>query len=328
MDKKLLDRAVYNIDNRVLEKTIADYAASNKDIKNLEGLIRTFEKSDFIVPVTFPKQAGMKTVLKIINGLPLEKNERVPLIPLIMTDDKGMKFAPAFTSREKIRDASGFPFMVRANAKQVISTALNEKLGLNGVLVNPQGEGIRIMNQAFTVDFAKVTAAPKPQIKKVSREEFILLSRNMTEKNLIPKTLFEQKAEFVSQLEERREEFLLELYNKPYGEKNPSPYTLDEFSVMPLNIDDETTAICMELPAKKMAPGLALSAYVIWNPKAEKAGYYMIEKGQQGESNVLCSITAGMKHEELMTAPPVGSELSAVLDLIREEREEKGEYPE
>ena len=48
----------------------------------------------------------------------------------------------------------------------------------------------------------------------------------------------------------------------------------------------------------------------------------MIEKGQAGESDVLCNITPDGKHQELMTAPPVGSELSAVLDLIREEKEE------
>ena len=87
-------------------------------------------------------------------------------------------------------------------------------------------------------------------------------------------------------------------------------------------MNEETTAVCIELPGKHVIPHIALSAYIVWNPKTEEIYYYMIEKGQAGESGVLCNITPDGKHQELMTAPPVGSELSAVLDLIREEKEE------
>lgn len=324
MDKKILERAAYNLDNTKLEKAIEDYTASNNDVRKLGELMKIFRESQVIVPVAFPKKVEIKVLEKMLRGEPLGEGESFPLFPITMSDSKGTKFAPAFTSREKILETKDFPYMIRVPAEQVIKNALNEKMDLNGVLLNPQTGGFVFRRQAFLTDFSKIPANPrKGQVKKVSREEFFILARNSVEKSQIPKLLFEQKGEFVHRLEEEREEFLRELYGRPYGDKVPNPYTVEDFSVMPLDIDEETTAICMELPGKNVVPHVALSSYIVWNPKTEEAHYYMIEKGQAGESDVLCNITPEGKHQELMTAPPVGSELTAVLDLIREDGEEE-----
>ncbi len=323
MDKKILERASYDLKNEELEQAIADYTASNNDVRKLEGLIKIFRESQVLVPVAFPKQVDIKVLQKMLRGEPLKEGESFPLFPVTMSDSKGNKFAPAFTSRDKVVETKDFPYMIPVPADQVIKNALNEKMNLNGVLLNPQTGGFVFRKQAFLTDFSKIPAdAQKGQVKKVSREEFVILARNSVEKNQIPRMLFEQKAEFIRRLEDEREEFMRELYSRPYGDKVPSPYTAEDFSVMPLDIDEETTAVCIELPGKHVIPHIALSAYIVWNPKTEEIYYYMIEKGQAGESDVLCNITPDGKHQELMTAPPVGSELSAVLDLIREEKEE------
>ena len=324
MDKKILERAAYDVDNGKLEKAIEDYTASNNDVRKLGELMKIFRESQVIVPVAFPKKVEIRVLEKMLRGEPLGEGESFPLFPITMSDSKGNKFAPAFTSRDKILETKEFPYMIRVPAEQVIKNALNEKMNLNGVLLNPQTGGFVFRRQAFLTDFSKIPANPRNgQVKKVSREEFYILARNSVEKNQIPRLLFQQKGEFVRRLEEEREEFLRELYGKPYGDKVPNPYTAEDFSVMPLDIDEETTAICMELPGKNVVPHIALSSYIVWNPKTEEIYYYMIEKGQAGESDVLCNITPEGKHQELMTAPPVGSELTAVLDLIREEKEEE-----
>lgn len=325
MDKKILEKESYNLDNSALQEAITEYTASKNDLKKLQGVVELFENADVIVPVAFPKNVDMKIVLKMLRGEPVKKGEGIPLLPVTMSDPKGNKFAPAFTSRDQILETKDFPFMIKVPAKQVIKTALNEKMGLNGVLLNPQTSGFLFKKQAFEDDLSKIAAqqTQKQQIKKVSKEEFVLIARNSVEKNVIPKILFEEKAAFVEKLDEHREALMLELYSKPYGDKLPSPYTEEDFNVMVLDINEETTAVCMELPQKNVIPKLALSAYIVLNPQTEEVHYYMIEKGQQGEDNVLCNITPEGKHQELMTAPPVGSELSAVLDLIREEKEEE-----
>ncbi|MCD8132726.1 MAG: SseB family protein [Clostridiales bacterium] len=322
MDKKILARKTFNLDNAELEKAIEDYKLSKNDVKKLEELIRIFKESQVIVPVAFPKKADINVVLKMLRGEPLKKNEEFRMIPVTVSDPKGNKYAPVFTSRDMVLETKDFPYMIRIPASQVVRNVLNEKAGLTGVMLDPQTKGFIFRRQAFTTDFSKQDSSRQVQVKKVSKAEFAVLARNSVEKGQIPKTLFEKREEFVRELDERGAELLLEMYAKPYGDKLPSPYTIDDFSVMALDINDETTAVCMELPQKGLFVQAALSAYVIFNPQTKEAHYYMIEKGAKGESNVLCNITPEGRHQELMSAPPVGSELTAVLDLIREEKEE------
>jgi len=323
MDKKILARKTFSLDNAELETAIEDYKASKNDVKKLENLIRVFKEAQVIVPVAFPKKADINVVLKMLRGEPLKKNEEFRMIPVTVSDPDGNKYAPVFTSRDAILETKDFPYMIRVPAEQVVRNVLNEKAGLTGVMLDPQTKGFIFRRHAFTTDFSKQAASSRNvQVKKVSKAEFAVLARNSVEKGQIPKMLFEKKSEFVRELDERGAELLLELYAKPYGDKLPSPYTIDDFSVMALDINEETTAVCIELPQKGLFVQAALSAYVILNPQTEEVYYYMIEKGAKGESNVLCNITPDGRHQELMSAPPVGSELTAVLDLIREEKEE------
>ena len=323
MDKKILDRVTRNLDNTALMRSIEEYKASGNDVNRLRGVLNILEHTDVIVPVAFPKNADRTIMLKMLRGEPLKKNESIPMLPITMSDKDGNKFAPAFTSGEHIKRTEEFPFMIRVPGQQVIRTVLNEKLDLTGVLLNPQTSGFLIKKKAFTDDLQKVAQEQKSKTRKVSVEEFHVIARGSVERSLIPKTLFAEKGSFIEQIEERRESLLLELYSRPYSDKVPVPYTEEDFSVMVLDIDETTTAVCAELPTSKMAVGAALSAYIIRNPQTDEVYYYLIEKGQKGESNVLCKVTEDGKHEELMTAPPTGSELTEVLNLIREEKEEQ-----
>ena len=324
MDKKILEKPTFDLDNTALECAIVDYTVTNNDLKKLQELINVFRESQVLVPVAFPQNIDIELVKKMLRGEPLTAAENFPLFPVTMSDQQGNKFAPAFTSRDKVLEAKDFPYMIRVSAGQVIANALNEKMELTGILLNPQTSAFIFRKEAFTIDFSKIQQqAQRSQVKKISRDEFVLIARNSVEKNLIPKQLFAERAEFVKQLEEGGEAFLRDLYGKPYGDKVPNPYTTEDFGIMALDIDEETSAICLELPKKNVIPGIAMSAYVIMNPKTNEVHYYMVEKGQPGEDDVLCNITPEGKHQELMTAPPTGSELSAVLDLIREEAAEQ-----
>ncbi len=326
MNKKLLSSPSYNLNNAALEGAIEDCMATKNDAKKLEILLNIFRDSQVIAPVSFPKDADRTVVMKLLSGQPIKKSENIPLFPVMVKDSEGRKYAPVFTSRDKIQEVKDFPYMVKITADQVIRNLQNEKLELEGIMINPQGKGFIIRKKAFDIDFSKQPVQqPQQEIKKVSKEEFGVLARNSVEKSVFPKRLYEEKGAFVAELEDRGTDLLCELYGKPYGDKVPNPYTADDFSLMSLNIDDETTAVCIELPARGLAPHLGMSAYVIWNPMKDEVFYYLIERGESGQANVLCNVTPDGTHQELMTAPPVGSELTAVLDLIREEKEEAGE---
>ncbi len=314
MNKKILTNISRNLQNAALEGAIEDCVASKNDPKKLEILMRLFRDAQVLVPVSFPKNADRTVVMKLLQGQPLNKNENIPLMPVSVRDPEGNLFAPVFTSGDNVREIKDFPYMVRISTDQVIRNVQNEKLNLSGVIINPQTRGFILRAQAFNIDFSK----QQQQVKQVTKEELAALARNTAERSLIPKKLFEDKGAFIAELEDRGEEFLSELYAQLCGDKVPSPYTAEDFSLMSLDIDDETTAICIELPEKGIAPHLGISAYIIWNPMTDAVHYYMIEKGERGQDNVLCNVTQDGKHQELMTAPPIGSELTAVLELIKE----------
>ncbi len=318
MNKKILTSISRNLQNAALEGAIEDCVASKNDPKKLEILLSLFREAQVIVPVSFPKDADRTIVMKLLQGQPLNKNENIPMLPISIKNPEGEVFAPVFTSGNQVKELKDFPYMVRIRTDQVIRNVQNEKLNLAGVIINPQTRGFAIRAKAFDIDFSQQNAQQEQQIKKVTKEEFEVLARNSAEKALIPQRLFEEKGAFVAELEDRRENLLSELYAKPYGDKTPSPYTPEDFSFMSLDIDEETTAVCIELPEKGMAPHLGISAYIIWNPTTDAVHYYLIEKGERGQSNVLCNVTADGKHQELMTAPPIGSELTAVLDMIHD----------
>ena len=115
---------------------------------------------------------------------------------------------------------------------------------------------------------------------------------------------------------------LLALYRQPYGDKIPFPYSEKDFDIMILDIDEETCVASIELPKQNLAPHMAASMYIVWNPKNDEMHYFTIEQRPQGEENVLCGFGENGKREELQTAPAAGNEISAVLDLVREEKEE------
>ncbi|MCD8301179.1 MAG: SseB family protein [Clostridiales bacterium] len=322
MNRSILMRVSYNLNNAKLEELIAECQASKNDLNKLNEAITLMKRSQVIIPVAFPKGADPRAVMKLMNGQPLKKNEAIRLIPVSMTDKEGHKFHPIFTSREKILDTKDFPFMIRVSAGYVIENIKKDETAYDGMIVNPQQNGLIIRKKAFIDDLAQMAASqPKAGIKKVTKAQFTVLARSSVEKVEIPRALFERKGGFIDELEERGEEFICELYGRPYGEKTPSPFTPEDFNVLSLNINEETAAYCIELPRKGLAPHIATNTYIIWNPVAEQVYYYMIEKGEKDEDDVLCCVTPDGKHEELMTAPPNGSELTAVLDLIHEDEE-------
>ncbi len=323
MNRSVLSRVSYNVNNSKLEELIAQCQESKNDLNKLDETITLMKRSQVIVPVSFPKGTDPRLVVKILKGEPLRKNEAVNFIPVSMTDKEGNKFSPVFTSRDKIKETKDFPFMIRVSAGFVIENIKRDETNYAGMIVNPQQNGLIIRKKAFTDDLSKVASQGKLEIKKVTKAQFTVLARNSVEKVELPKALFTRKGGFIDELEDRGEEFICDIYSKPYGDKVPSPYTSEDFNVLSLNINDETQAYCIELPRKGLAPHIATNAYIVWNPVAEKAYYYMIEKGEKGEDDVLCCVTPDGRHEEQMTAPPTGSELTAVLDLINEDQEEE-----
>ena len=203
-------------------------------------------------------------------------------------------------------------------------------MNLKGIILNPDTDKM-ILHPKFIDAMKQVKAAqtqPKPGVQgqekdiKMSRAQFELFARRTCEWGIIPGAVHKEKAEFMKKLEEQQGRFMAALYRQPYGDKIPFPYSEKDFDIMILDIDEETCVASIELPKQNLAPHMAASMYIVWNPKNDEMHYFTIEQRPQGEENVLCGFGENGKREELQTAPAAGNEISAVLDLVREEKEE------
>lgn len=308
---------------------------SEKNNENMAKLMQVMKDARFLVPADFPPEIKKQVIEKAKRGEKIDVKSAPRMLPIIVQNQKGEHFVPAYTTKLQMKENANYPAVLNVTIDELLRIGSAPQLDLKGIIVNPDTDKM-ILHPKFIDAMKKVKEAQsqqgqgaasqgKPQVKefKMSRTQFELYARRTCEWGIIPHAVYKENAEFMKKLEEQQGRFMVSLYRQPYGDKLPCPYSEKDFDVMILNIDDETCVASVELPKQNMAPQMAHSMYIVWNPQNNAMRYFTIEQGMQNEDNVLCDVNADGKREELQTAPPAGSEISAVLELVREEREEE-----
>ena len=321
--------------NEALEKAMKEFVA-DKTNQTMAKLMAVMRDARFLVPADFPPDVKEKVIEKAKRGEKVDVKMAPRMLPIIVQNQNGEHFAPAYTSRDHMKTDAKYPAILNVTIDELLRIASAPQLELKGIILNPDTDKM-ILHQKFIDAMKQVKAAqaqqaaqPQPQSGeqtpakeiKMSRAQFELFARRTCEWGIIPGAVHKEKAEFMKKLEEQQGRFMAALYRQPYGDKIPCPYSEKDFDIMILDIDEETCVASIELPKQNLAPQMAASMYIVWNPKTDEMHYFTIEQRPQGEDNVLCGFGANGKREELQTAPASGNEISAVLDLVREEQEE------
>lgn len=322
-----VNEKVLALDNDKLEEAMRELL-QNKTQQNMSRFMNIMRDARFLVPVEFPKNVDKEVLGRIVRGEKVSKEEMPRMLPVIIRNQDGVRYAPAFTSRKHLPDNQKYQAILNVDINELLRVSSEEKLNLEGILINPETDKM-ILHQKFIETMKKVKEGlPNKREIRMTREQFVGFSRRNIERGLFPRLLYKEREAFMTRLEEEKEKLIYSLYRQPYGDKIPCPYSEEDFGVMILNISDETCVASIEVPTDKLSPQMALSIYLIWNPKTDDVSYFLIEKGAQGEDNVLCRVTEAGKHEELQTAPPIGSEIYAILELLEEEAQEQASQPE
>lgn len=322
MDKKLSNEKALELDNKALEEAMHVFVNEKTNV-TMAKLMEQIRKSRFLVPAEFPRDMQKQIAEKIKNGGKIDVKTAPKMYPVMVQNNKGERFAPAYTSREHLPKDQNYQAILNVTWDEVLRIASEEKLKLSGVLLNPATDKM-ILHPKFLEAMKKLKdGVPPTREVKMTKAQFQVFARKNVEWGIIPKNVFTGKADFMNRLDEEREECIAAFYRQPYGDKIPCPYTAKDFDVMVLNINEETCVASVELPEKNTVAQMALALYIIWNPKTDEMHYFLIEKGQPDQENVLSCITPDGKHQELQTAPSAGSELVTILDLLREEKEEQ-----
>ena len=321
MENKKVLKVGTDLDNESLEQAMRTFLAE-KTNGNMAKLMETMKDARFLVPADFPPEIKKEVIERAKRGEKVNAQTAPRMLPIIVQNKEGEFFAPAYTTRKEFLKLDQYPAILNVTMAELLRIASEPKLNLKGIIVNPDSDKM-ILHPKF-IDAMKQYRAGNGQPKeiKMTKEQFELFARKNCEWVSIPKAVYTQNAEFMKKLDEERSQFMYALYRQPYGDKIPCPYSEKDFDVMVLNVDENTCVASIELPKQNMAVQMAHSMYIVWDPKTDEMHYFTIEQGQPGQDNVLCSISSDGTREELQTAPPAGSEIAAVLDLIREEKEE------
>ena len=298
----------------------------------MANLMAVMRDARFLVPADFPPDVKKQVIEKAKRGEKVDTKIAPRMLPIIVQNQNGEHFAPAYTSIEQMKTNAKYPAILNVTIDELLRIGSAPQLNLKGIILNPDTDKM-ILHPKFIDAMKQVKAAqtqpqPKPGVQgqekdiKMSRAQFELFARRTCEWGIIPGAVYKEKAEFMKKLEEQQGRFMAALYRQPYGDKIPFPYSEKDFDIMILDIDEETCVASIELPKQNLAPHMAASMYIVWNPKNDEMHYFTIEQRPQGEENVLCGFGENGKREELQTAPAAGNEISAVLDLVREEKEE------
>ena len=309
-----------DMDNEALENAMKTFLADRTN-GNMAKLMEVMKDARFLVPADFPPEIKKKIIEKVKRGEKVDTKAAPRMLPIIVQNQQGEFFAPAYTTKEQMPDTKKCPAILNVGIDELLRIASNPKLNLKGIIVNPDTDKM-ILHSQF-IEAMKKFKEGNGQTKeiKMTKEQFEQFARKSCEWSIIPQMVYKTKADFMKKLDDERGKYMATLYRQPYGDKLPCPYSEKDFDVMVLNIDEKTCVASIELPEMNIAPQLARSMYIVWNPQNDEMHYFTIEQGQQGEENVLCGVGSNGKREELQTAPPTGNELAAILELIREEAE-------
>ena len=317
MEQNKTREQIEKIDNTSLEKAIKDFSADQSK-ENMVQLMANMHPAILFVPATFPADMDKSLLKDLSAGQPNKIPQGVKLIPAVLKNTMGDKFFPVFTSREQIPADRKYPAMLClpfVECRNLIDKANGE---IKAMVVNPFTNNL-ILNPAF-MEATKKAEQQRPQAKRVQMtvREFNTMVRAQIERGVLPKQILENGETMVDKICEEREEFIYGMYAKSYETGSVAcPYTVDDFSVMVLDLSDTMRYINIKLPEKNLEKGAAKAIYIVWNPQEKKAFYYMAQVIEPGKAQLL-QVCGPKEVRNLGPAPAEGEEIRSIMELFEQ----------
>jgi hypothetical protein len=153
----------------------------------------------------------------------------------------------------------------------------------------------------------------------MTEAQYLVFERRQFEFGHFPKAFFANGREVIDGLCEKKEAYVDELFEAGYQQNRMYPYLPEDFSVMVMQITQDTRIIRVDLPEKDMGVPACRRIYLSWNERSGKGRYLAIESTRVKGVDVLGEVVADGKHIEHGEAPVEGAELQRIIDLLSEQ---------
>ena len=284
-------------------------------LKEIEELLETYKKGmtpqqsnelvkkmhdvRFIVPVTFPQDetlAAMQAELAR-TGQPVRLPKDARPIPILIQNPQKEHFLAIYTSLAQLPKDAKHNGVIEMTFDACLNYAKNSKNPVAGVVVNPFSNNFII----------------KPRMEQqVTPAQFHLLARKNVEYVLLPHSIYTKGKEYFDSIDS---EVLFQFFKDQYQNKLPIPYTKDDFEVMQLGISPQLDLIHMSMPTKKLEQGGCIRVYATWHKDVDRAGYYMIVRGEDKTERKFLYMDDTGKASDLGEAPVESVEMQQIMDM-------------
>lgn len=303
---KQLDRQMtIEVDNQKLNRLLADYQA-NTTTENLNSLLNHMITCRILVPANL--------------------NENRQPVPCLIKNKDDTRFLPIYTDKGQIPTHLKSQAVLNVPYLAMNRTALKGK-ELSGIVVNPFSNNL-VFKPVLLEKIAeaeekkeKIALTTPQKTVKLTEQQYLQLERHQFEASFLPKQLYAEGQAFMDTLMDEKEEYIDRLFEESFKEKRMYPYLPEDFSVMTMNISDTFSVVRIDMPERDPAVGLAQRIYCTWDADNRKAGCYLICIGKEKGELMLVEVTSELKAVTHGTAPAVGAELQAVIDLAQAQPE-------
>ena len=258
----------------------------------------------------------MRTTMLLVPAMLVAPNQPQPCF---LQNDKGEMFLAVFTSKKQIPQKPASQAILSMPFPECNRLVATVEQKLVGMVINPFTDSLVLKRELVM----RLHEADKngPQLKqiKMSQEQFQVFVKSQVEFAVLPKRLFVEGAEFVNRIFAERENLIGQIFAENYKQPNLNPFTAKDYEVMPLNIAPDLKLVRIDFPEKGIVAPLCYRAYITYDPIANKAGYYTIEKAPQdkGVDCILGGVNEKGQHIIYGEAPKEGTELDHIIMLAR-----------
>lgn len=290
------EKRILELTNDRLEEAIRTYAAESTK-ENLSVVLNLLRPTKLLVPAMLkaPDQP----------------------VPCFLKNNEGEQYLAVYTSKAQIPQEPKSQAVLSMPFPACNNIVVKPELGVAGMVINPFSDNLVLKTALIEkLHEADQKAAQMHQVK-MTPDQFNLFMKKQVELKILPKRLFTEGEVFVEKLCEEREEFVDQIFADAYKETKLYPYSVDDYSVMALDIAEDLTLVRVDLPEKGLVPQLCYRVYITFNPQTKKAGYYTIEMTKEKEVRLLGEILPDGKHTDHGEAPVEGAELQEIMNLAR-----------
>lgn len=293
---------------------------------NLRALVHQMRKTMFISPAILPntpEAEEFKRTAKENNGQQVTLPKEAAPIPSILKNKDGVTFFPIYTTVEQVPKEPKYDVIVNVPFQNCVAMVMQGNLGAQGLAVNPFSDNLIFRKELLEALAREDEAMRKGATPiKLNPQQMKIVMRQKAEFKDFPTRIYDGGASFVHQLSDEREAIVNEIYQNAYQNPDMYPYSESDFSVMPLDINEELLLVRVDLPEVKDSAQLCHRIYVTLNPKSEEIHYFTVERGRKkGQSN-LCGVSKEGRHIEYGEAPVEGAEIQRIMDIIEQNKEQ------